>query len=82
MEIKKHVIFKDQFESKIKKGIDTLSNAVKTTMGPKGKLVLIQKEEGQCRRKAKEKRRRPTIGASGEEKASRREEDSGCTASS
>ena len=46
MEIKKHVIFKDQFESKIKKGIDTLSNAVKTTMGPKGKLVLIQKEEG------------------------------------
>ena len=46
MEIKKNVIFKDQFESKIKKGIDTLSNAVKTTMGPKGKLVLIQKEEG------------------------------------
>jgi chaperonin GroEL len=44
MEIKREVIFKDSFESKIKKGIDTLSNAVKTTMGPKGKLVLIQRE--------------------------------------
>jgi chaperonin GroEL len=44
MEIKRKVIFKEDFETKIKKGIDTLSNAVKTTMGPKGKLVLIQRE--------------------------------------
>ena len=44
MEIKREVIFKDNFENKIKKGIDTLSNAVKSTMGPKGKLVLIQRE--------------------------------------
>lgn len=45
MEIKREVIFKDEFENKIKKGIDTLSNAVKTTMGPKGKLVLIQRKD-------------------------------------
>ena len=43
MEIKKSVIFKDNFETKIKKGINTLADAVKTTMGPKGKLVLIQR---------------------------------------
>lgn len=41
--IKKTVAFKEVFELKIKSGVDTLSNAVKTTMGPKGKLVLIQK---------------------------------------
>ena len=28
---------------KLKKGVDTLANAVKSTMGPKGKLVLIQR---------------------------------------
>jgi chaperonin GroEL len=43
VEIKKSVIFKDNFETKIKKGINTLADAVKTTMGPKGKLVLIQR---------------------------------------
>ena len=43
MEIKRKVIFKEDFENKVKKGIDTLSNAVKSTMGPKGKLVLIQR---------------------------------------
>ena len=44
MEIKKSVIFKENFETKIKKGINTLADAVKTTMGPKGKLVLIQRK--------------------------------------
>jgi chaperonin GroEL (HSP60 family) len=34
VEIKKSVIFKDNFETKIKKGINTLADAVKTTMGP------------------------------------------------
>ena len=43
-EIKKKVYFQEDVEKKIKKGIDTLANAVKTTMGPKGKLVLIEKE--------------------------------------
>ncbi len=41
---KREVLFKEDFEKKIKKGVDTLANAVKTTMGPKGKLVLIQRE--------------------------------------
>ena len=41
--IKREVLFKDDFESKLKKGVDTLANAVKTTMGPKGRLVLIQR---------------------------------------
>ena len=44
MEEKRKVVFSDQFESKIKEGIDLLADAVMTTMGPKGKLVLIQKE--------------------------------------
>ena len=41
--IKKSVAFKEEFEPKIKKGVNTLADAVKSTMGPKGKLVLIQK---------------------------------------
>ena len=41
---KKKILFKDELDLKLKKGIDTLANAVKTTMGPKGKLVLIQRE--------------------------------------
>lgn len=40
---KKQVIFEDNLTSELKKGVDKLSNAVKTTMGPKGKLVLIQR---------------------------------------
>jgi len=44
MEIKREVFFDDQFKFSIKKGVDTLANAVKITMGPKGKLVLIQRE--------------------------------------
>jgi chaperonin GroEL len=43
-EIKQKVYFSDELEAKLKKGINTLADAVKTTMGPKGKLVLIQKK--------------------------------------
>lgn len=43
MEKKRHVLFQEEIEAKLKKGVDTLANAVKTTMGPKGKLVLIQR---------------------------------------
>lgn len=42
-EIKQEVYFSDNLEKKLKKGINTLADAVKSTMGPKGKLVLIQK---------------------------------------
>tara|TARA_R110002167_G_scaffold193914_4_gene396530 strand:+ start:492 stop:2096 length:1605 start_codon:yes stop_codon:yes gene_type:complete len=41
---KRHVVFEEDLAQKLKKGVDTLANAVKTTMGPKGKLVLIQRE--------------------------------------
>ena len=41
---KREVLFKESFEQSLKKGVDTLANAVKVTMGPKGKLVMIQRE--------------------------------------
>ena len=40
---KQEVYFSEEIEKKFKKGINTLADAVKTTMGPKGKLVLIEK---------------------------------------
>ena len=45
MDLKKRIIIDgDDLTSAIKRGIDKLSNTVKITMGPKGKLVLIQRE--------------------------------------
>ena len=44
METKRKVYFENDFRNKINSGVDKLANAVKTTMGPKGKLVLIEKE--------------------------------------
>ena len=41
--IKRDVLFKQDLEPKIKKGVDILADAVKSTMGPKGSLVLIQR---------------------------------------
>ena len=41
--IKREVSFRESFEPKLKRGVDTLANAVKTTMGPRGRLVLIQR---------------------------------------
>jgi len=43
MTIKRKVVAGDELYSALKKGIDTLADTVKTTMGPKGKLVLIQR---------------------------------------
>lgn len=40
----KIVRFDSEVREKIKKGIDTLTRAVKTTMGPKGKTVIIERE--------------------------------------
>ena len=42
-EIKRRIITGDELSSSIKKGVDKLSDTVKSTMGPKGKLVLIQR---------------------------------------
>jgi chaperonin GroEL len=44
MEIKREVFFGDDLHSNLKKGVDILSDSVKITMGPKGRLVLIQRE--------------------------------------
>jgi len=40
---KREVLFRDDFLNSVKAGVDTLADSVKTTMGPKGKLVLIQR---------------------------------------
>jgi chaperonin GroEL len=43
MEIKREIYSGQELDLKLKKGIDKLANAVKVTMGPKGKLVLINR---------------------------------------
>ena len=43
MEIKREIYSGQELDIKLKKGIDKLANAVKVTMGPKGKLVLINR---------------------------------------
>jgi len=43
MEIKREIYSGQELDSKLQKGINKLSGAVKVTMGPKGKLVLIHR---------------------------------------
>lgn len=43
MEIKREIHTGQELDSRLKKGIDKLANAVKVTMGPKGRLVLIHR---------------------------------------
>ena len=42
----KEVKFNEQARAKILKGVDTLANAVKTTLGPKGRNVVLEKSFG------------------------------------
>lgn len=42
----KEISFNSDARSKLKKGIDSLANAVKVTLGPKGRNVVIQKSFG------------------------------------
>ena len=42
----KQITFDSEARAKLKSGIDALSNAVKTTLGPKGRNVVIQKSFG------------------------------------
>ena len=42
----KEVKFNEQARAKILKGVDTLANAVKTTLGPKGRNVVLDKSFG------------------------------------
>ena len=43
---KKQIEFDASAREKLKKGVDTLANAVKTTLGPKGRNVVISKPYG------------------------------------
>ncbi len=42
----KQLVFDEQARSKLKKGIDVLAGAVKTTLGPKGRNVALDKKFG------------------------------------
>jgi chaperonin GroEL len=42
----KEIIYNIDARSKLKTGVDTLSNAVKVTLGPKGRNVIIEKSYG------------------------------------
>ena len=42
----KEILFNIDARDQLKKGIDTLANAVKVTLGPKGRNVIIEKKFG------------------------------------
>ena len=42
----KEVLLGEESIKKIKKGLDTVANAVKVTLGPKGRNILISKANG------------------------------------
>eukprot|EP01041_Mallomonas_annulata_P038820 gene38820-62394_t len=42
----KQIIFDTDAREKLKRGVDTLANAVKVTLGPKGRNVIIDKKFG------------------------------------
>ncbi len=42
----KQIFFNTDARNKMKKGVDTLANAVKVTLGPKGRNVVIEKKFG------------------------------------
>jgi chaperonin GroEL len=42
----KRILFDTEARDKIKRGVDTLANAVKVTLGPKGRNVIIDKKFG------------------------------------
>ncbi len=42
----KHIVFEGDARSKLKKGVDQLADAVKVTLGPKGRNVVIDKKFG------------------------------------
>ncbi len=42
----KHIVFESDARAKLKKGVDQLADAVKVTLGPKGRNVVIDKKFG------------------------------------
>lgn len=45
-EDKRNILFEEEAREKLMEGIDTLANAVKCTLGPKGRNVVIDKKKG------------------------------------
>jgi len=46
MKAAKEIVFDIEARERLKKGVDALSNAVKVTLGPKGRNVIIEKTYG------------------------------------
>jgi chaperonin GroEL len=46
MKAAKEILFEIEARDRLKKGVDALSNAVKVTLGPKGRNVIIEKTYG------------------------------------
>jgi chaperonin GroEL len=42
----KQIVFNEDARKELKKGVDVLANAVKTTLGPKGRNVALDKKWG------------------------------------
>jgi len=42
----KTILFGSEAREKLKKGVDTMANAVKITLGPKGRNVILDKKFG------------------------------------
>ncbi|MCB0129644.1 MAG: chaperonin GroEL, partial [Caldilineaceae bacterium] len=42
----KQIVFEDEARKHLKAGVDALANAVKTTLGPKGRNVALDKKWG------------------------------------
>ena len=42
----KQLLFRDQAHEKIRRGVDALADAVKVTLGPRGRTVLLEREFG------------------------------------
>ena len=42
----KEIIYSEEARKKLKKGVDKLADAVKVTIGPKGRNVVLDKEFG------------------------------------
>jgi chaperonin GroEL len=42
----KDILFNTEARNKLRKGVDTIADAVKVTLGPKGRNVIIDKKFG------------------------------------
>jgi chaperonin GroEL len=42
----KKIVYGEEARAKLKAGVDKLANAVKVTLGPKGREVIIEKQWG------------------------------------